>query len=316
MSDTDISPTPEQENIGLGARIKRFFIKLKNNENLYYTFSQPRVIFGLFLVGFILLLALIGPRFTEYTVRSSRLGTGIAWEDGPSMQHYFGLTTWQAGSRDVFTLTVYGLRDTIYTSFVGAIIASTVGVILGLVAGYIGGMTDEILMGVTNVFLTFPQLAILIILAGFLEDAMGLIHMAVLVGLVIWPWTARAVRSQTLSLKNESHVDLSRISSNGTVRIMFEDIAANMFSYIIMVFIQQFLGVTMAVVGLEFLGLGPGGVVSLGRTMRRAIQEGALYLNYWWWGILPGLALMLLLWGMYFIYNGLDKVFNPELREM
>ena len=72
----------------------------------------------------------------------------------------------------------------------------------------------------------------------------------IIVGLVIWPWTARAVRSQTLSIKNEEHVNLSRITSNNIFRILFEDIAANILSYIFMVFIQQFLGTIMATFGL------------------------------------------------------------------
>ncbi|MEJ6950904.1 ABC transporter permease [Natronospora cellulosivora (SeqCode)] len=296
----------------VSTRLKRLFIKFKKNENLYFIVTNPRIIFGITLFLAVCLFALLGPAFTDYAI-DDWAGIGApAAVAAPSIDNPFGLTIL---GYDVYTRTVYGLRATIMVGFIGSILASTIGIIIGLVAGFKGGMIDEFLMGLTNVFLTFPQLAILIVVAGFLPYR-GIVHMAILVGLVIWPWTARAVRSQTLSLKNEEHVNLSRISSNSTIRILFEDIAANMFSYIFMVFIQQFLGTIMATVGLEFLGLGPTRGVSLGLVMRNALANGALYLGYWWWAILPGIFILFLLFSLYFINTGLDKIFNPELREM
>lgn len=293
-------------------KIKNIFAKIKDYENLYYIIKNKKILFGITLFSAVFLFALLGPLFTSYEV-GEFVGPGAPPSlAAPSAENPFGLTM---NGYDVFTRTIYGLRATIMVGFIGSIIASTIGIVIGLVAGYTGGMVDEFLMGITNVFLTFPQLAVLIVIAGFLPYR-GIAHMAVLVGLIIWPWTARAVRSQALSLKNEEHVNLSRITSNSLPRILFEDIAANMLSYIFMVFIQQFLGTIMATVGLEFLGLGPTRGVSLGMVMRNALQDGALYLGYWWWAILPGLFIMLMLFSLYFINTGLDKIFNPELREM
>lgn len=291
---------------------KEIIRSIKDNENLYYIITNKRIIFGVSLFSLICLFAIIGPLFTDYSI-NQYIGPGApASMARPSMQNPFGLTI---NGYDIFTRVVYGLRSTIMVGFIGSILASTIGIIIGLVAGYNGGFIDEFLMGITNVVLTFPQLAVLIVVAGFLPYR-GISHMAVIVGLVIWPWTARAVRSQALSLKNEEHVNLSIITSNNIFRILFEDIAANMLSYIFMVFIQQFLGTIMATVGLEFLGLGPTRGMSLGMVMRNALQEGALYLGYWWWAILPGFFIMLLLFSLYYVNTGLDRIFNPELREM
>ncbi len=292
--------------------LKTVFSRLKRNENLYLAFTNPKVVFGISLFSAVLLFALLGPYFTEYGINEFAGIGSPASRAAPSGEHPFGLTM---QGYDVFTRTVHGLRATILVGFVGGLIASFIGLIIGLIAGYRGGMVDEFLMGLTNVFLTFPQLPILIVVAAYLPYR-GIIHMAVLVGLVIWPWTARAVRSQTMSLKNEEHVALSRISANSTPRILIEDIAANMFSYIFMVFILQYMGTIMATVGLEFLGLGPTRGVSLGLVMQHAVQSGALYLGYWWWGILPGLFLMLMIFSLYFLNTGMDEVFNPELREL
>lgn len=291
---------------------KRLFQSIKDNENLYYIITNKRILFGVSLFSAVCLFAILGPILSNYGL-TEYVGPGApANMANPSLESPFGLTI---NGYDVYTRVVYGLRSTIIVGFIGSILASTIGIIIGLVAGYNGGLIDEFLMGITNVVLTFPQLAVLIVVAGFLPYR-GISHMAIIVGLVIWPWTARAVRSQALSLKNEEHVNLSRITSNNIFRILFEDIAANMLSYIFMVFIQQFLGTIMATVGLEFLGLGPTKGMSLGMVMRNALQEGALYLGYWWWAILPGLFIMLLLFSLYYINTGLDRIFNPELREM
>lgn len=307
----DESTVPERDE-KLIVRIKRTLSKIKNSENFYYIITNKRIMFGVILFSSVVLFSWLGPLLANYEI-GEFVGPGApASVARPSLDNPFGITI---NGYDVYARTVYGLRSTIMVGFIGSLLASTIGIIVGLVAGYIGGWVDEFLMGLTNVFLTFPQLAVLIVISGFLPYR-GIAHMAVLVGLIIWPWTARAVRSQTLSLKNEEHVNLSRITSNSFFRIIFEDIAANMFSYIFMVFIQQFLGTIMATVGLEFLGLGPTRGVSLGMVMRNALQNGALYLGYWWWAILPGLFIVFLLFSLYFINTGLDKIFNPELREM
>ncbi|MFW5790630.1 MAG: ABC transporter permease [Halanaerobiaceae bacterium] len=290
----------------------RLLAKLKENENLYFVITNKKIMFGITLFLAVCLFAVIGPFFANYGVGEYVGPAAPASLAAPSLDNPFGLTV---NGYDVYSRTAYGLRATIQVGFIGSILASTIGIIIGLIAGYNGGWIDEILMGITNIVLTFPQLAILIVIAGFLPYR-SIIHMAFLVGLIIWPWTARAVRSQTLSIKNEEHVNLSRITSNNIFSILFEDIAANMLSYIFMVFIQQFLGTIMATVGLEFLGLGPTRGVSLGMVMRNALQEGALYLDYWWWAILPGLFILLMLFSLYYINTGLDKIFNPELREM
>ena len=281
--------------------------KIKNNENIYYALTNRKVQLGFSLFFLIFLLSIIGPMITRYSY-TEFAGPGY---HPPSSDYWFGTTI---QGRDVFTRTVFGLRSTILVGFIGGVIASFIGVIIGLVAGYKGGLVDEILMMLTNVVLTFPTLAVLIIIAAYLPYR-GIVNMAVLVGLTVWPWTARAVRSQAMSLKSSRFVDLSRISSNHILRILFEDIAANMFSYIFMVFILQFMGTILATVGLEFLGLGPTRGISLGLIMQNAVNWNALELGMWWWGIIPGLLLTIMIVSLYFINTGLDEAFNPKLRE-
>lgn len=281
---------------------------LKEHENLYYALTNKKVIVGLVLFLSIVLLALVGPMLTPYDYEEY---AGIPY-DPPSPNHWFGTTIM---GRDVFTLTVYGLRSTLLVGFIAGTIATVVGCIIGFLAGYYGGSWfDEILMMITNIFVVIPQLALLIIISAFLK-VRGIIVMSVIVSATAWPWTARAVRSQTLSLKNQEYVSLSRISALSVARILREDIASNMFSYVFMVFILQFNGTMLSTVQLEFLGLGPTRGVSLGLVMQDAVNWNAIQLGMWWWAIIPGLIITVMITSLYLVNTGLDAAFNPRLRE-
>jgi len=281
---------------------------LKEHENLYYALTNKKVIVGLVLFLSIVLLALVGPMLTPYDYEEY---AGMPY-DPPSPNHWFGTTIM---GRDVFTLTVYGLRSTLLVGFIAGTIATVVGCIIGFLAGYYGGSWfDEILMMITNIFVVIPQLALLIIISAFLK-VRGIIVMSVIVSATAWPWTARAVRSQTLSLKNQEYVSLSRISALSVARILREDIASNMFSYVFMVFILQFNGTMLSTVQLEFLGLGPTRGVSLGLVMQDAVNWNAIQLGMWWWAIIPGLIITVMITSLYLVNTGLDAAFNPRLRE-
>lgn len=281
----------------------------KNHENLYYVLTNKKVIIGTLIFVLIVLLAVFGPLLTPYDFEEY---AGPPY-DPPSRQHYFGTTIM---GKDVFTRTVYGLRSTLLVGFLAGTIATLIGCIIGFVSGYYGGTWfDELLMMLTNIFVVMPQLALLIVIAAVL-NVRGIGVMSVIVAATAWPWTARAVRSQTLSLRNQEYVNLSRISAASVWRILKEDIAANMFSYVFMVFILQFNGTMLATVQLEFLGLGPTKGISLGMVMQDAVIWNAIQLGMWWWAIIPGLLLTIMITALYLINTGLDAAFNPRLREM
>lgn len=281
----------------------------KKHENLYYAVTNKKVQFGITIFSLIIILAVLGPLLTSYEY-DEFAGEGYL---SPSSEHFFGTTIM---GKDVYTRTVLGLRSTIIVGLIAGTIATIIGCLVGFVSGYYGGkIIDEILMMMTNIFLVIPSLALLIIISAYLPYR-GITVMSFIVALTAWPWTARAVRSQALSIRNEEYVNLSRISSLGIFQILKEDIAANMFSYVFMVYILQFNGTILAAVGLEFLGLGPTQGISLGLVMRNAVDWNAIQLGLWWWAIIPGLILTFMVTSLYFINTGLDEVFNPRLREM
>lgn len=280
----------------------------EKNEMLYFALRNNKLRFGLVIVLFFVALALFGPLLTDYD----------PWEYAgpssapPSAEFWFGTTTF---GQDVFTQFVEGLGATFMVGILGGGIALIIGMTVGFVAGYKGGMTDEVLNMLTNVVLVIPSLAVLLIIAAYLE-VRGILVEAIFIGLFTWPWAARAIRSQTFSLRSREFVDLAKLSGMKDRQIIFREIAPNMMSYLVMTFILLFGGAILTAATLDFIGLGPTNAISLGLMMNNALLWSALLLGMWWWFIPPGLAIMALVGAMYIMNVGLDEVFNPKLREM
>jgi peptide/nickel transport system permease protein len=185
---------------------------------------------------------------------------------------------------------------------------------IGFSSGYRGGLIDEILSMFTNVVLVIPTLAVLIIVAAYMSVG-SLISEAILIGVTSWPWAARAIRAQTFSLASRDFVSLARMSGQRSWKIILKEIAPNMSSYLFLAFILLFGGSILAAATLDFLGLGPSRVMSLGLMMNTAVNSSALQLGMWWWFIPPGIGITAIVGGLYVMNVGLDEVFNPKLRE-
>ena len=277
-------------------------------EALYFARRNKKLVGGLAVVLVFLLLALIGPFFTGDDPLAY-VGPPSA---PPSGQYWFGTTTF---GQDVFAQFVHGLRSTFFVGTVAALIAGVLGMTIGFTSGYRGGLVDEILNMITNIVLVLPVLAVLMILAAYLEVRSVQVQ-AVIIGLFHWPWVARAVRAQTLSLRAREFVDLAKLSGASVRRIVFREIAPNMASYLFMVFILLFGGAVLFAATLDFIGLGPSDGVSLGLMLNHAKQWSAMNLGLWWWFIPPGLGITMIVGALYIMNVGLDEVFNPKLREM
>lgn len=277
-------------------------------EALYFARRNRKLVSGLAVVLVFLLLGLLGPLFTG--------GDPLAYVGPPSAppsgQWLLGTTTF---GQDVFAEFVHGLRSTFFVGTVAALIAGVLGMTIGFTSGYRGGLVDEILTMITNIVLVLPVLAVLMIIAAYLE-VRDVQSQAVIIGLFSWPWVARAVRSQTLSLRAREFVDLAKLSGMPVRRIVFREIAPNMASYLFMVFILLFGGAVLFAATLDFIGLGPTDGVSLGLMLNHAKQWSAMNLGLWWWFIPPGLGITMIVGALYIMNVGLDEVFNPKLREV
>jgi peptide/nickel transport system permease protein len=282
--------------------------KAPRSEFLYFALRNWKFVLGASVVLGVLLLALFGPLLTAH----KPLEFSGPTEQPPSRDYWFGTTSF---GQDVYAQFVYGLRAAFLVGAVGGGIAWIVGASIGFIAGYRGGWTDDLLNMVTNVVLVIPTLAILIIVAAYM-NVHSYATEAVLIGLTSWPWAARAVRAQTFSLKTRDFVDIARLSGRNTRQIITTELAPNMSSYLFMMFILLFGGAILIGASLDFLGLGPSASVSLGLMMNSAFLASALLLGSWWWFVPPGLGIIAIVGGLYVMNVGLDEIFNPKLREL
>lgn len=220
--------------------------------------------------------------------------------------------------RDVLTELVKATAVSLLIGLIAGIIATVIGLALGLLAGYLGGLTDDAIMFFTNLFTVIPSFVLLILISFSIgQERRGAVLIAVVIGLTSWVWTARAVRSQVLSLRGRDHVNLSKLSGHSVPHIILRDILPYIASYVVMALILQISSGILAEAGLSILGLGPKTteVPTLGLMMNWAMIYNA-HLNGQWWAYVPViLAIALVSFSLNLMNTGLDQVFNPTLRD-
>lgn len=220
--------------------------------------------------------------------------------------------------RDVLTQLVAATGVSLTIGLVAGTVATSIGLLLGLVSGFLGGIIDDVIMFITNLFTVIPSFIILILITFSLgQESRGAVTIAVIIGITSWVWTTRAVRAQVISLRNRDHVNLSRLSGHSTAYILLADILPYIASYVVMAFILQISSGILAEAGLSILGLGPRTteVPTLGLMMQWGMIYQAPYLGKWWAYFPVILVIALITFSMTLMNTGLDRVFNPTLRE-
>ena len=266
---------------------------------------SPLLVIGLVILVALVAVAVVAPWIAPHPPLAI---TGDALED-PSAQHLLG--TNDAGS-DTLSRLLIGSRTTLVVAGGATALILAIGVAVGVTAGLRGGVVDTVLMRLVDVFLALPVLPLLIFIAALAGPSRTL--SILMIGLFLWPETARIVRSQTLSLRSRGFIATARAFGAGPAYVMRRHlvpalgpvIAANL------VFVAG-TAVTIEA-GLAFIGLGDPAAVSWGAELNRALSNPEIYIgSLWLWWLLPaGLALTLAILSFTFIGVGLESRFNPR----
>jgi peptide/nickel transport system permease protein len=270
---------------------------------------NPKARFGLTLVGFMIVVAVIAPWISVSNPTDFNI---LATRQAPSWHHLFGTT--DQGS-DIFSQVVLGARRSLILGAAAALLATTLATVLGVVAAYSGGIVDEIVNFLTNVFLVIPTIPLLIVISGYLK-ARGMTTMILVLGLTLWSFEARILRGQALSLKSRDFVQAAKVAGESTWRIVFGELMPNMISRIAAAFVLVFYVALLVDAGLEFLGLGDSTHVSWGMILYWAQTNSAVLQGEWWPFLFPGLALVLTVVGLVFLLAGIDELSDPRLRKI
>lgn len=271
--------------------------------------KEPAFVFGSGLFIITILFALIGYFFVDQKALLDTIGGAY---NSPSKNAWLG--TDHLG-RNVLPLLIMGLRSSLYVGFLTGIIATTIGTLLGVYAGYTDSWLDDFINMITNLFMVIPSFVVLLLISASLEEGRSLNLIAIILGLTMWPWTARSVRAQTSSLKSGDHIALARVNGSGTFKILMFHILPYLLSYVVMVFIIQFAGGILGEATMSMLGLGPVGGTSLGIILNEAKANSALIDGAWWAFMPAAILITVIVFSLYTLNTSMEGVFNPRLRK-
>ncbi|WP_049898524.1 ABC transporter permease [Halococcus agarilyticus] len=196
----------------------------------------------------------------------------------------------------------------------GAVLSTFLGTSIGGLAGYLGGRVDRALMTVSDTVLGIPGIALVIVLASVfpIRDPMVV---GLILGIDNWPGLARTIRSQVLSLREESYVEAARVIGVGRISIVRKHILSQMMPYISVNFAGSARGIIAESVALYFLGILPFSTLNWGVMMNLAYEQTSLTnLGRLHWLVLPMILLMLVSLGLILLSQAMDRVFNVRLR--
>lgn len=234
---------------------------------------------------------------------------------GPSAAHLFGV---DSIGRDIFSRVLDGARVSLRVAFIGTGLSVVIGVTMGMIAGFYRGWVDTLIARVIDVLLAFPVLLLGLGLAsacstkeGCLGGALqpGLKIVIVIIVLSNWPYVARIIRGQVLSLREKEFVEASKSLGAGNMRIIFREILPNLVAPII-VYASLFIPANILLeAALSFLGVGVSGEASWGQMLSEATSKLD---TAWWYMFFPGMALLLTVLAFNLVGDGMQDALNPK----
>lgn len=232
----------------------------------------------------------------------------------PSSKYLFGT---DFVGHDVFSQVVYGARSALYVGFGVAAIAMSLAIVVGLVSGYYGGAVDNVLMRITEIFLVFPFLLILLVFLKVISAITpsgggGLSIVVTMIGLFSWAANARIIRGEVLRVKQYEYIEASKSLGASGNRILFRHILPNVLHVVIVLTTLQIATAILVEAAVSFLGFGDPNAITWGQQLQKA-QEAVK--EAWWEGVFPGLFITLLVLGFSMLGNGLRDALDPRLRE-
>ena len=277
-------------------------------------FKRHRLAYwSLWVLGAMVLAVLLGPLFYKVGINDIDFKSRLA---GPGGKHPLG--TDDLG-RDILARMLYGGRISLAVGFAAMSMALTVGVIVGAIAGMARGWLDAVLMWVTDLFLSLPQLPLLLLLIFLFRDALkaafGLeVGIFILIVLVIggfrWMPVARLVRAQFFSLREKEFVEAARALGASTTRQVVRHILPNSLGPVIVAGTIDVAAAIIAESTLSFLGLGfPPDIPTWGRIL----YDGRDYMDIAaHWALFPGLAIFVTVLTINFVGDGLRDALDPR----
>jgi peptide/nickel transport system permease protein len=269
---------------------------------------KPMGVVGALMLFVVIVIAVFAPWLSPYDPQERVQVTPDDIMAPPDAEHLLGRD--DAG-KDVLSQLIYGARVSLTVGFAASFMSMFIGTTVGLVAGYYGGRVGNLLMRFVDFLMVIPDLPLMLVIIAVMGR--GLLNIILVIGLLGWTYTARLVRSQTLSIKERQFVLRARALGAGGGRIILRHILPQVLPLIIA---QAVLDISVSILAessLAFLGLGDPTLISWGMMLNFAFER-AISRQAWWFLLPPGLAIVWISLSLVLIGNTLDQIVNPRLR--
>lgn len=214
--------------------------------------------------------------------------------------------------RDIFSRIIFGTRISLQIGILAVGLSLLIGVPLGVIAGYSGGIIDDVIMRITDIFLSFPPLLLAMAIAAFLGPS--LTNAMIAIAIAWWPWYTRILRSQAITIRERPFVDAAKAIGTPNVKIIFTHILPNCVSPLIVQASMDFGSVILTSAALSFLGLGAQPPTPEWGLMLNTSRN--YFLTAWWYSIFPGIAIFITVLAFNLLGDGLREIFDPKTRRL
>ena len=225
----------------------------------------------------------------------------------PSLQHPFGTDFY---GRDLLVRVLTGARVSLSVGVLAALVAASIGTIYGAVSSYNGGLVDSFMMRIVDILYALPYMFLVIILVTILGKSLLLLFLAL--GAVGWLLTARVVRGQVMSLKEQDFILAARSLGTTSRGIIFRHLIPNTLGPVIVTFTLTVPSMILQEAFLSFLGLG---VQPPQPSLGSLINDGAnQMLVFWWTLVFPGGIMAIMLFALNFLGDGIRDALDPRMK--
>lgn len=274
--------------------------------------SSPLAMLGLVVLACIVALAVLGPWIAPQNPYDLMQLDIMDGQLPPGSEATTGMTYWlgtDEQGRDMLSAILYGLRISLLVGFSSAIAAAAIGATLGLIAAYAGGRTDNAIMRLVDLQLSFPAILVALMILAFLGKGVGNVILALVI--VEWAAYARTARASALVQRRKEYVEAALSYGSSAWRVLFRHLLPNCLPPLMVIVTVQVARAIALEATLSFLGLGvPVTEPSLGLLISNGYQH--MLSGKFWISFYPGIALLVTVVAINLIGDRLRDVLNPR----
>lgn len=277
-------------------------------------FSNPTAILGVSLLVFYIIIAIFAPVIAPPRDASNPyiIPRGASWgtrPQPPSADHIFG----QVGGRDIFYGVIWGTRTAFRIGLIVSLVSTLIGLVIGSISAYFGGWLDEVLMRITDIFLSMPFLVGAMVMTVILGKGLDNVMLA----LIIFGWmqTARLIRGNILQAKEEQYVMAAKALGVNHFLIIMKHLLPNTIFPVVVQISMRMGSLVITAAALSFLGLGAemgyadwGTILTFSRNFINELGQ------HWYIIVYPSVAMILFVLAWNLVGDALRDIFDPKMR--